>query len=93
MTNLEPADLRITAEMRAKYAYIYIRQSSLGQVTHNTESTDLQYQLVERAVQFGWPRDRVRIIDDDLGNQAPLPTTVPAFSNSLPISVWRGWDC
>jgi DNA invertase Pin-like site-specific DNA recombinase/uncharacterized protein YndB with AHSA1/START domain len=67
MTNLQQADARITADQRAKHAYIYVRQSSLGQVIHNTESTDLQYQLVERAVQLGWPRDRVIVIDDDLG--------------------------
>src|SRR5262245_5332393 len=67
MTKLDRADVRITADQHAKHAYVYIRQSSPGQVTHNTESTDLQYQLVERAVQLGWPRDRVRIIDHDLG--------------------------
>ena len=27
----------------------------------------LAIQLVERAVQLGWPADRVQIIDDDLG--------------------------
>jgi DNA invertase Pin-like site-specific DNA recombinase len=64
MTNLERADAGITADQRAKHAYVYVRQSSLGQVARNTESTELQYQLVERAVQLGWPRDRVRVIDD-----------------------------
>ena len=27
----------------------------------------MQYELVERAVRLGWPRDRVKIIDEDLG--------------------------
>jgi DNA invertase Pin-like site-specific DNA recombinase len=36
-------------------------------VQHNTESTTRQYALVERAVALGWPRDRVQIIDEDLG--------------------------
>lgn len=58
---------KVTAAHRAKLAYVYIRQSSLGQVVRHSESTDLQYRLVERAVSFGWPRDRVQIIDDDLG--------------------------
>ena len=35
-------------------AIVYIRQSSLQQVTHHQESTRLQYALVDRAVQLGW---------------------------------------
>jgi len=27
----------------------------------------MQYQLVERATQLGWPSDRVQVIDEDLG--------------------------
>jgi DNA invertase Pin-like site-specific DNA recombinase len=57
----------VTASHRAKLAYVYVRQSSLGQVTRHTESTDLQYRLVERAVALGWPRERVHTIDEDLG--------------------------
>jgi hypothetical protein len=34
--------------------YIYIRQSSPGQVKQNLESQDLQYQLVHRAQALGW---------------------------------------
>lgn len=61
---------KVTDTHRAKFAYVYIRQSSLNQVVHNGESTELQYQLVERAVGLGWPRDRVQVIDDDLGKSA-----------------------
>ncbi|MBV9937643.1 MAG: recombinase family protein [Acidobacteriaceae bacterium] len=57
----------ITAAQRAKLAYVYVRQSSPGQVKHHQESTDLQYRLVERAVALGWPRDRITVIDEDLG--------------------------
>jgi DNA invertase Pin-like site-specific DNA recombinase len=57
----------ITTAHRARAAYIYVRQSSVSQVTRNTESTDLQYGLVERAIRLGWPRDQVVVIDDDLG--------------------------
>jgi DNA invertase Pin-like site-specific DNA recombinase len=56
-----------TTDQRAKMAYVYIRQSSLMQVTRHAESTDLQYELVERAVALGWPRERVELIDEDLG--------------------------
>src|SRR5947207_3111042 len=56
-----------TTEQRAKMAYVYIRQSSLMQVTRHAESTQLQYSLVERAIKLGWPRERVEVIDEDLG--------------------------
>lgn len=65
--NAELQPLTPTTEQRAKMAYVYIRQSSLMQVTRHGESTELQYSLVERAVQLGWPRERVEIIDEDLG--------------------------
>jgi DNA invertase Pin-like site-specific DNA recombinase len=65
--NAESLPLMPSTEQRAKMAYVYIRQSSLMQVTRHAESTELQYSLVERAVQLGWPRERVEIIDEDLG--------------------------
>jgi DNA invertase Pin-like site-specific DNA recombinase len=61
------SDERITTAHRAKLAYVYVRQSSPGQVRYHQESTELQYRLVERAALFGWPRERVHVIDDDLG--------------------------
>jgi hypothetical protein len=39
----------------------------MGQVLRHGESTELQYRLVEHAIQLGWPRERVQVIDDDLG--------------------------
>src|SRR3954463_5179063 len=45
----------------------YVRQSSVNQVRQHQESTELQYRLVDRAVGLGWPRERVRVIDEDLG--------------------------
>jgi hypothetical protein len=57
----------ITTTHCAKMAYVYVRQSSVSQVTHHAESADLQYGLVDRSVRVGWPRDRVLVIDDDLG--------------------------
>lgn len=58
---------KVTTTHLAKLAYVYVRQSSLGQVLHHGESTDMQYQLVERATQLGWPSDRIEVIDEDLG--------------------------
>ena len=57
----------VTTAHRAKLAYIYVRQSTAGQVRQHQESTELQYRLVDRAALFGWPKERIEIIDDDLG--------------------------
>jgi DNA invertase Pin-like site-specific DNA recombinase len=56
---------KITIEHLARTAYVYIRQSSADQVTHNHESRRRQYGLASRARQLGWTN--VEIIDDDLG--------------------------
>lgn len=61
------SDERLTAVRRSKFAYVYVRQSSINQVRHHQESTELQYSLVDRAVRLGWPPDRVVVIDEDLG--------------------------
>jgi DNA invertase Pin-like site-specific DNA recombinase len=50
-----------------RLAVVYVRQSTPQQVLENRESTALQYSLVDRAVQLGWPPERVLVIDDDLG--------------------------
>src|SRR5436189_5168639 len=57
----------VTTAHRAKLAYIYVRQSTAGQVRQHQESTELQYRLVDRAALFGWPKGRIEVIDDELG--------------------------
>jgi DNA invertase Pin-like site-specific DNA recombinase len=52
---------------RQRAAIIYVRQSSAAQVEHHRESTERQYALVDRAIELGWSRDHVTIIDEDLG--------------------------
>jgi DNA invertase Pin-like site-specific DNA recombinase/uncharacterized protein YndB with AHSA1/START domain len=47
-------------------AYVYVRQSTAAQVEYNRESTDRQYKLVERAIDLGWPKPQVKVIDEDL---------------------------
>lgn len=59
---------KVDAARLARDAYLYIRQSSLAQVTHNTESTRRQYDLRGRAVALGWPAERVHVIDVDQGH-------------------------
>jgi DNA invertase Pin-like site-specific DNA recombinase len=50
-----------------KPAYVYIRQSTMAQVRHHQESTERQYALREKAIALGWPTERIRILDRDLG--------------------------
>jgi hypothetical protein len=58
---------KITPRHLTKPAYLYLRQSTLGQVGHHRESTERQYALKEKACHLGWPAEHVRILDGDLG--------------------------
>lgn len=51
----------------SRSALVYVRQSSTTQQERNPESTERQYRLVERAVELGWTRDQIIVIDEDLG--------------------------
>ena len=50
-----------------KNAYIYLRQSTMGQVRFNQESTQRQYALQDKAQQLGWSPTIIKILDGDLG--------------------------
>jgi DNA invertase Pin-like site-specific DNA recombinase len=58
---------KVTTDHLRRDAYLYVRQSSLRQGMENTESTQRQYALRDRAVALGWPLERVHTIDNDLG--------------------------
>ena len=60
-------ELKVTSQHLERDAYLYIRQSTPRQVLENTESTQRQYALRDRAVALGWPLERVHILDCDLG--------------------------
>jgi DNA invertase Pin-like site-specific DNA recombinase len=62
-----PPTEKILPHHRERRAYVYIRQSTPQQVQRHRASQVHQYALVQRAVDLGWPRDRVHIIDADLG--------------------------
>ncbi len=53
------AHQKITASHLKRNAYLYVRQSTLRQVLENTESTERQYGLRQRAVALGWPNESV----------------------------------
>ena len=58
---------KITADQASLLAALYVRQSTNYQVQENPESTERQYALAGRLKLFGWPEDRIVVIDDDLG--------------------------
>jgi DNA invertase Pin-like site-specific DNA recombinase len=60
-------DLKVTQKHLEHDAYLYIRQSTPRQVLENTESTQRQYALRDRAVSLGWPLERIHVLDCDLG--------------------------
>ena len=59
---------KVTPAHLRRDAFLYVRQSTLHQVLQNTESTQRQYALQQRAVALGWPGERVHVIDRDLGH-------------------------
>lgn len=59
---------KITVSHLARKAVVYLRQSSLAQVKHNTESQRLQYALKDTAKAYGFAC--VEVIDTDLGMSA-----------------------
>ena len=58
---------QVTLAQRQKTAYVYVRQSTMGQVRNHQESTERQYALKDKAISLGWPATSMRILDGDLG--------------------------
>jgi excisionase family DNA binding protein len=58
---------KLSALHLRRSAFVYVRQSTQAQLERNVESTDRQYALVARAVELGFARERVVVIDEDLG--------------------------
>jgi DNA invertase Pin-like site-specific DNA recombinase len=58
---------KITEQHHRKPAYVYLRQSTPGQVRHHRESTERQYALREKARELGWSEAAIQILDHDLG--------------------------
>ena len=58
---------KISEQHLQRNAYVYIRQSTMGQVMHHQESTSRQYALKDKALSLGWPSNKIRVLDRDLG--------------------------
>ena len=81
---------KIQEHHRSKPAYIYLRQSTPGQVLHHRESTERQYALREKARELGWSESLIRTLDQDLGKtgtemtrREDFKTLVVRFINTL----------
>jgi DNA invertase Pin-like site-specific DNA recombinase len=70
---------KIRGHHRDRLAVVYVRQSTLQQLTRHRESTRLQYGLVERALELGWARAQVEVVDDDLGKSGATAEGRPGF--------------
>src|SRR5690349_18494545 len=87
-----PGPGKVLDRHRERLAIVYVRQSTPQQMERHQESTRLQYALVDRAVDFGWDRERVVLIDDDLGrsggdDRRPLGLPAPR----RPGRARQGW--
>jgi DNA invertase Pin-like site-specific DNA recombinase len=64
---------KITEHHHNRLAYVYLRQSTPGQVLHHQESTERQYALRGKAQELGWSEASIRTLDGDLGKSgAPM---------------------
>ena len=71
-------------------AYIYVRQSTLAQMTRNTESLHRQYDLPDRAKALGWAGNQIVVIDDDLGRSGSSAAGRAGSLSWSPMSAWAG---
>ncbi len=74
---------KITTQHLLRQANAYLRQSSPSQVEHNPER---QYALAGKAREFGWPDERILVIDEDLGlsgagERSASASLLPAMSS------------
>jgi len=58
---------RIEPKYREKTAYVYLRQSSPGQVKKNVEGARRQRRMQERVKELGWPATRICLLGGDTG--------------------------
>ena len=77
---------QITEQHLMRPAYVYVRQSTLGQVRHHRESTERKYALREKALALGWCAAAVQVLDRDLGRSGAQSQTREDF-NTLVTEV------
>src|SRR5271170_8086812 len=71
MNRVDPASATRPAKIQRqhleRWAIDYIRQSHPQQVQRHRESAQVQANLQERALAWGWPAERIRLLDGDQG--------------------------
>jgi DNA invertase Pin-like site-specific DNA recombinase len=71
MNRIDPAGASRPAKIQGhhleRWAIDYIRQSHPQQVQRHRESAQVQANLQERALAWGWPAERIRVLDGDQG--------------------------
>ena len=72
---------KVTASHLQRDAFLYIRQPTLKQVVENTESTERQYALRQRARALGWSDGQIQVIDVDLGKSGASSADRQGFQN------------
>jgi DNA invertase Pin-like site-specific DNA recombinase len=73
----------IAASHRSRLAFIYVRQSSQHQVLDHLESQRRQRSLHERAVDLGWKRDLITVVDEDLAQSGTRCQGRTGFQNMV----------
>ena len=92
-TRPRPATLlssKIHAQHLERLAIVYVRQSSARQVEENIESTQMQYQLVDRATALGriiFTRDRDFLAEAVRRQRAGLPFATVVYARQRHVSI------
>lgn len=72
---------KVTATHLKRNAYLYVRQSTMRQVITNTESSERQYALRDRALALGFSEESIVVIDDDQGQSGATITQRHGFQH------------
>jgi DNA invertase Pin-like site-specific DNA recombinase len=82
-------DSKVAQYHRDRLAFVYVRQSSLYQVEHHRESQRRQYDFHKMALDLGWTRDKVVVVDEDQGQSGSCPGAREGFGRII-TAVGRG---
>ncbi len=87
MTDPEPLvakrHAKITLSHLERWAIVYVRQSHPQQVQRHPESAQVQANLQRLALDWGWPRERILILDGDQGCSATTTVGRDDFARLL----------
>jgi len=87
MTTSEPMagqrPAKIALHHLERLAIVYVRQSHPQQVQRHRESAHVQANLRQRALEWGWPRERILIFDGDQGCSATTTVGRDDFARIL----------